>query len=159
VPLPENRAALLAIERVFLQYESHSEAINPLFLHGPPGTGKSHLVSALVERTCQGSTSAVISLAGDFVAGALPEDCVDQEVTLSDPAFTADLWILEDLQQLPPRSAGRLAQIIDFRLAHDLQMVFTASVPPVYLRELPARVLSRLVGGLVIAIEPPSQES
>src|SRR5438132_4475600 len=50
VPTPENRAALLAVQEVAgcLRSGRQRRTINPFFLHGPPGSGKTHLMSALV---------------------------------------------------------------------------------------------------------------
>src|SRR6266542_2586168 len=50
IEMPENRPAVLAIQRVAacVCSKRRSREINPLFLHGPAGTGKTHLVSALV---------------------------------------------------------------------------------------------------------------
>jgi len=50
VPLPENRSATAAVRAVAECVSSGGprRTVNPLFLHGPAGAGKTHLVSALV---------------------------------------------------------------------------------------------------------------
>ena len=50
ISLPENRSAQTAVERVAdaLRARRSPRAFNPLFLHGPSGGGKSHLVAALL---------------------------------------------------------------------------------------------------------------
>ena len=51
VTTPENRAAVIAVQRVdaCLASNARERLPNPLYLHGPAGTGKSLLASALVD--------------------------------------------------------------------------------------------------------------
>src|SRR5665213_807841 len=77
VSLPENRSAWAAVERIadcVIGRPLRSLTLparltfNPLFLHGPAGVGKTHLVAGLAARVverCPG-LSAVILTAGDF---------------------------------------------------------------------------------------------
>src|SRR4051794_37362344 len=44
VPLPENRSALLAVQRL-----ADGDGVHAAYLHGPSGSGKSHLARLLVE--------------------------------------------------------------------------------------------------------------
>src|SRR5438067_11609617 len=74
VDVPEGRAALLAIRRVAGCVVSGRKrrTINPLFLHGPAGTGKTHLSAALVaEATSQRPDLAALVLAASDVNLAL----------------------------------------------------------------------------------------
>jgi len=57
ISLPENRSAQTAVERV----ADGATTLNPLFLHGPAGTGKSHLVAALIARVIQQTPDRTIS--------------------------------------------------------------------------------------------------
>ncbi len=62
ISLAENEAARLAVERVAdcVCGRGPRRTINPLFLYGPAGSGKSHLASALladVTRPSAGSAS------------------------------------------------------------------------------------------------------
>src|SRR4051794_34486867 len=67
--LPENRAAVRGARSVGrAALAGKRPAANPLVLHGPPGTGKTHLVAALVERlasSADGLTARAVS-AGDL---------------------------------------------------------------------------------------------
>jgi chromosomal replication initiator protein len=153
LPTPENRPALLAAQDVAdcvcsRRVRRHS----PLVLHGPPGTGKSHLASALVAevtRRCPDLTAAVLA-AGDLGdEGA--EDALAQ-------ARQADLVVIEDLQHLPARAAEPLAELLDFLRARGRQVVLTASAGPANLvgrgKRFPARLTSRLAAGLVVYLPP-----
>ncbi len=69
LPFPENQAALAAIQDLLANVRSGKSprSPNPLFLHGPPGSGKSHLVGALAaECAAQGGLSVLYCVAGDF---------------------------------------------------------------------------------------------
>ena len=64
------------------------------------------------------------------------------------------LWVIEDVQRLPPAEAEMLVQFVDANLAHNTPMVFTTTVAPKSLR-LPARLVSRLSAGLVVEADGP----
>src|SRR5690242_21882867 len=62
--LPENRAARQAVERVrdCVCERGPRRLINPLVLHAPPGTGKSHLVNDLVAEVTRPLPDSVVAL-------------------------------------------------------------------------------------------------
>jgi chromosomal replication initiator protein len=167
VATPENCLARAAVQRVadcVCSRRRRREA-NPLFLHGPAGTGKTHLVSALATDVSQRCPDLVLCLmsAGDLelqlrASGNLPSG---GEAGTDDlpAAWHSDLLIVEGLQHLTDRTAEALAQLCDGRLARRQQMVFTATVGPAQLRQLPGRLTSRLGCGLVVGLEPLSPAS
>ncbi len=148
VPLPENRSALLAMQQLADSIHSRqlSGCASPLFVHGPTGTGKTHLVAALVEELIRQTPDIVIAL----------HSARDME-----PASTidCDLLVCEDVQHLPERSAETLVQWFDHLLAHRLPMVFTSTLGPRQLAHVPARLTSRLACGLVVGIDRLSAAS
>lgn len=132
-------------------------AINPLFLHGPAGAGKSHLVSALLADVTQRSPDLQVALlaAGDFELLLFP-DGPREELKA---ARQADLLVVEDVQHLPARVEAAFVYLMDRGLARGQQLVFTASAGPAQLTHLPARVTSRLGSGLVVGMEALSPGS
>jgi chromosomal replication initiator protein len=160
VPAPQNRLALLAAQEVAECVCSRRprRRTNPLFLHGPPGTGKTHLALALLEE--------VTRRCPDLVATVLPACDLTPPAPDAEPgaegllgeARHSDLLLVEDLQHLPPPSAGVLAQALDSRVARGQQVVCTAAAGPQELahrgERFPARLVSRLTAGLVVALEP-----
>jgi chromosomal replication initiator protein len=165
IRLLENRAATEAVERVLacLRRRGPKRATNPLFLHGPVGSGKSRLASTLVERLTAHAGDALVSVvaAGDL-DGRDAEDSADAR-------RQADLVIVEDVQKLPrvalgagrpqtPGAVEALVALVDHCLARQRQLVLTATVGPGLL-DLPVRLTSRLAQGLVVSLEPLSPAS
>src|SRR5438105_4638944 len=74
----ESQPALLAVRRIGECIGSHRKkrAINPLFLHGPAGTGKTHLAAALVEDTASRRPDLVAAVlaASDLGLAVRPEE-------------------------------------------------------------------------------------
>src|SRR5438128_1966709 len=109
VPLPENQTARAAVERVVGSVVSGrpGPALNPLFLHGPSGTGKTHLASALAAAVTGQAPDRVVHLlpAGDFA----PPAQTDEGRAAREAVRGADLVVAEDLQHLDARSADSFA--------------------------------------------------
>lgn len=148
--LPENRSAWLAVRR-FAQHLTRSESTRRLpllFLHGPSGTGKTHLGQTLVER--------VMAHRADFSSQTIParELAQSSEAESLREFAETDLLIVEDFQHLAPEPAERIARLLDERQERGRCVVATARPGPAHLSDLPARLTSRLAGGLVVGLEP-----
>jgi chromosomal replication initiator protein len=158
ISLPENRSAQTAVERVADSTSTRRTAkgLNPLFLHGPSGTGKTHLVAALLTRVIQHAPDRLTALltANEFEKWVRANAASDLR-TLRE----ADFVIVEDVQHLSEYAFEAFVQILDRCVARDQQLVLTATTGPALLTHLPSRLTSRLASGLVVGLEPPSPES
>lgn len=146
VATPETRLAEQAVRRLAggLRAGKPPRAGNPLVLHGPPGSGKSHLAAGLVAAVTANdpTRTARILAAADFATDP------------PDEALACDLLIVEDLQHLPARAADAFVRLVDYRLARRLPLVVTATAGPAQLPALSPRLSSRLSGGLVVGLAP-----
>ncbi len=159
VLLPENRAAYAAVQAVAERVAGAMprRAQHLLFLHGPPGCGKSHLVSGLVAevtRKAAGSVVAVLPAQSFFQPERAGSDNDGAGEAPAAAARRADLVVVEDVQHLPVRAAESVAALVDHCVARGRQFVATATEGPGRLTHLPARLTSRLAAGLVIGILP-----
>src|SRR5689334_5685213 len=101
--LPENRAAARACRAVAKAVlAGRRSSFNPLVLHGPPGTGKTHLSATLLRALAAGSEGAT----GRSVSAGDVARSTDDAAGFADPDLLAcDVLVLEDVQHLPPRAA------------------------------------------------------
>ena len=157
VPLPEIHSALAAIRRLsdLICAKQFSAIPIPLYLHGPSGTGKTHLASALAEEVIQRSPRSVIAVvsAKEITPPAiLPEMNPLDETGGFRQWKSNDLLIVEDLQHLAKGGGDLLAGLLDDLQARQTPVVLTASVGP---RELDIgfRLVSRLSSGLVVELQ------
>src|SRR4051794_20492285 len=107
--LPENRSAVRAVRvlaRAILAGKRPPFA--PLVLHGPPGTGKTHLLTALLRRLADGPevvTARTVSV-GDLARGDGAAGFADRDL------LECDLLALEDVQLLPTKDAAAVCALL-----------------------------------------------
>src|SRR6266852_7775098 len=140
VAMPENRSAWMAVQRVAdcVCSDRQRRETNPLFLHGPAGTGKTHLVSALAGDVTRRRLDRIVRFvsADELTAALRPatdqaSETERQELVTS--FLRCDLLLSNDVGRLVPGVSESLVALLDQRLARHLQMVFTASVGPAHL--------------------------
>jgi chromosomal replication initiator protein len=160
IALPENLSALAAVRELSrcVQTNDLDRDANLLYLHGPPGVGKSALTAALADDLSGGSGLSVsVVSANDF---PLPWSTHEADTGREryQEACACDLLVIEDLQHLPARAGEALVQLLDERLPLRMATVVTASAGPAQIAPrggiMPARLTNRLAAGLVVAMQP-----
>jgi chromosomal replication initiator protein len=147
VLLPENRSAVLAVRRLArcLGPSIRHSPFTPLLLHGPPGSGKTHLADQLLQWAANDHT---------VVRREAAEWAASEEEHPIDEGKTCGLLIVEDLQHLSDRAVDAFTAVLDHRIARRQPTLLTAAHGPTDLTNLPNRIISRLVGGLVVSLDP-----
>jgi chromosomal replication initiator protein len=161
---PENRLVDVAVRSIL---EESDTGFNPLVLHGPSGTGKSHIARGLAaEWKARFPRSRVVCVAAIEFAQELAEAIESQAVEEFRATYrTADFLVLEDLGQLATEKSERLSaqeefvHTLDGLLAEGRWIVVTASAAPAELPGLLPALQSRLSAGLSVAVAPPESKT
>ncbi len=139
--------------------EAPSEAYNPLFLHGPPGLGKTHLLVAIANYLKANAPGLSVryttaeSFTNEFVTALR---CSGAE------AFKAryrdiDVLLIDDVQFLEgkPHTEEEFFHTFNALYESGSQLVLSADRIPSELSTLAARLRDRFEWGLTVPVEPP----
>ena len=139
--------------------ELPGQAYNPLFLYGPPGLGKTHLLQAIgnyIEAHGGGlrvrSTSAE-RFTNEFVAALQSRDVEEFKARYRD----TDVLLIDDVQFLQKKVKTEEEFFHTFNALYETgsQLVLTCDRLPADMAALEARLLERFQAGLVAELTPP----
>jgi chromosomal replication initiator protein len=141
--------------------EMPSQAYNPLFLCGPPGVGKTHLLRSIGALISAHDPSLVVrAITGEqfttaFLSALARRDTDDFKMHLRH----ADVLLIDDVQFLERKTRTEEEFFHTFKALHDSgsQIVLTSDRPPRNLEDLEDRLRERFAAGLVADIQPPDK--
>ena len=139
--------------------ELPGQAYNPLFLYGPPGLGKTHLLHAIGNyiATHGGGLRVRCTTAerftNEFVAALQARDVDDFKARFRD----TDVLLIDDVQFLQRKARTEEEFFHTFNALHETgsQLVLTCDRLPADMAALEARLLERFQSGLVAELAPP----
>jgi len=129
------------------------EIATPLFLHGPTGTGKSHLLAGLADafRRRRRMRRVILLTAEQFT-----NDFVTSVNTTGLPGFRrkyreVDALLIDDVHFLAakPATLREALYTVETLAAAGKPLVFTANLPPNEIRGLTGEIAGRMTSGLV----------
>jgi chromosomal replication initiator protein len=155
---PANRMAHAAIELA----ASRPGEMSPLVLHGPTGTGKTHLLEGICHhfRTLHPRASAVYLSGEQFTTTFLQSLHGTGLPGFRRTCRSADLLAIDDLQFFVGKKATivELQQTIDVLQRQGRQLVFACDREPDSLTDLGQDLLVRLRGGMTARLLPPDAD-
>jgi len=153
---PGNRLAHAAALAVA---ELPGEAYNPLFLHGPPGLGKTHLLGAVVRylRDQRPELTVHYTTAERFTSEFVTALRLDGPDRFKQRYRTVDALLIDDVQVIEgkPRTEEEFVHTFNALHAAGKQIVLSSDRPPQALAQLAERLRDRFDWGLTVEISPP----
>ncbi len=136
---------------------------NPLFIYGPSGLGKTHLVTAIKQEISKlAPDKNVIYVTGESFGNELIK-AIDQRDTgvFHDKYRNADVLIVDDIQFFSGKERMQEEFFHTFNKLHSegKQIVITSDKPPRDLKTLEERIRNRFEWGLIADISVPDFET
>lgn len=135
---------------------------NPMFLYGPSGCGKTHLVNAIGLRTKQLYPQKRVLYISARLFQVQYTNAVLQNSTNDFIRFyqTIDMLIVDDIQEWisAPKTQDTFFHIFDHLFRNGKRIILASDRPPVDLKGMPERLLTRFSCGLIAELEKPNTQ-
>ena len=148
-----NNLAITAAKNVV---QSPGSRFNPLFIHGKPGVGKTHLLKTMEESSRSSYYIDSESFLESYVSG-IKNQSID---LFKNKIRSVDILLIYDIQFFMGKKgvSEELFHTINYFLNNNKAVVLVSDQKPQDLLGFPERLISRILNGLVTDIEQPSSE-
>lgn len=138
------------------------KAYNPLFLYGPVGVGKTHLMNAIANDVYQKTPDKkIIYLTSEEFTNEVIEAIRNNDTARMKRRFrSAYLLLIDDIQFIEgkERVQEELFHTFNILIDNGAQIALSSDRPPQEIKKLEKRLSSRFAGGLTVDIEAPDFE-
>lgn len=153
-----NRVACSAARSVA---ESPGTSYNPLFIYGPTGLGKTHLLMAIgnLAKSISEEVAVEYFTLDEFLEAYQVATATGQADGFRNRFDGIGLLLLDDIQFLAHRQEvqAELLRVISACQKLGQQVVLTSDTPPTEIEEMDDRLLRKLDSGLVVDVGPLDQ--
>ena len=157
---PSNRFAHAAAIAVA---NKPAETYNPLFIYGPSGLGKTHLLYAIAgEINYRHPDYNIIYIKGDQFTNEMIQSLQEgKNAEFRNKYRNADLFLVDDIQFISGKESTQEEFFHTFNNLYEnhKQIVLTSDRPPSDLLRLEDRLKTRFEGGLIADNKPPDFET
>ncbi len=142
--------------------ENPAQNYNPLFIHGPSGLGKTHLLYAITNEIKRKNPAANIIYikCEDFTNQMIESLAKSAMPQFRDKYRTCDVLLIDDIQFLAGKVSTQEEFFHTFNALHEdgKQIILTSDRPPKDIKPLEDRLKTRFEWGLIADIQPPDIE-
>ena len=135
---------------------------NPLFIYGPSGLGKTHLMSAIVNEIKKKQPNIrVLYIKGDDFTNQMIESLAKQEMHKFHERYrNCDILLIDDIQFIAGKTSTQEEFFHTFNTLYEerKQIILTSDRPPKDIPTLEERLKTRFEWGLLADIQPPDLE-
>lgn len=138
------------------------KSYNPLFIYGPVGVGKTHLMQAIANEVFhKDPTKKIIYITSEEFTNDVVEAIRTNQTNSMKKRFrSCSLLIIDDVQFIAGKDKVQEELFHTFNILIDntAQIILSSDRPPHEIKKLEQRLSSRFSGGLTVDIEPPDFE-
>ena len=157
---PSNRFAHSACIAVT---NTPGQVYNPLFIYGPPGVGKTHLLYAIANGIRRDNPNAnIVYIKGDqFTNELIAAIQSGKNIEFRNKYREADLFLIDDVQFIAGKESTQEEFFHTFNKLYEehKQIVMTSDRKPSDMLTLEDRLKTRFEWGLIADIQPPDYET
>ena len=157
---PSNRMAHSAAIAVS---NTPGQVYNPLFIYGPPGVGKTHLLYAIANGIRKANPQAnIVYIKGDQFTNELIDAIkTGKNIEFRSKYREADLFLIDDIQFIAGKDSTQEEFFHTFNKLYEehKQIVMTSDRKPSDMATLEDRLRTRFEWGLTMDIQPPDYET
>ena len=143
--------------------ERPGDVYNPLFLYGPPGVGKTHLLYAIANEFRKTNPDAqIVYIKGDqFINELVDAIKTGKNIEFRSKYREADLFLVDDIQFIAGKETTQEEFFHTFNKLYEehKQIVMTSDRKPSDMPTLEDRLKTRFEWGLIMDIQPPDYET
>lgn len=139
-----------------------SHGYNPLFIHGPSGLGKTHLMYAIANKVHDDhpEMSIICVKSEDFMNELIDSISKKNTYAFKEKYRKADMLLIDDVQFISGKTSTQEEFFHTFNTLYEAkkQIILTSDRPPKEMYTLEERIKTRFVQGMLADVQPPEYE-
>lgn len=138
------------------------KSYNPLFIYGPVGVGKTHLMQAIANEVIgKDQAKNIIYITSEEFTNEVVEAIRSNDTARMKKKFrSVDLLLIDDIQFMAGKERVQEELFHTFNILIDSasQLILSSDRPPAEIKKIEKRLSSRFASGLSVDIQPPDFE-